>query len=187
MIAKCQKVKCIANIFGRGRKRKTTKCIDQGIQRKVKVGRQKSAPSVGQKIVQELGVIISNRTVRRHLHEIRFYELVASRIPYVNKANRIKRLNYAEMYENKDMDFWTRVLWSDESKFNWFGTDGRVMVWRAPKEEFQPACTVSTVKHGGGNVKVWRCFTWNGVESLAFIDGNMTGYTFWKTICFNPP
>ena len=37
------------------------------------------------------------------------------------------------------------------------------MVWRAPKEEFQPACTVPTVKHGGGNVKVWGCFTWNGV------------------------
>ena len=74
MIAKCQKVKCIANIFGRGRKRKTTKCIDQGIQRKVKVDRQKSAPSVGQKIAQELGVIISNQTVHRHLHEIRFYE-----------------------------------------------------------------------------------------------------------------
>ena len=71
---------------------------------------KKSAPSVGQKIVQELEAIISNQTVRRHLHEIRFYELVASRRPYVNKANRIKRLNYAEMYENKDMDFWKRPM-----------------------------------------------------------------------------
>ena len=107
-----------------------------------------SASSVLQKISQELGVIISNQTVRRRLHEIRFYELVASRRPYVNKANRIKRLNYAEMYENKDIDFWKRVLRSDESKFNLFGTDGKVMVWRAPKEEFQPACTMPTVKHG---------------------------------------
>ena len=186
MIAKCQKVKCIANTFGRDRKRKTTKCIDQGIQRKVKVDRQKSAPSVGQKIAQELGVIISNQTVRR-LHEIRFYELVASRRPYVNKANRIKHLNYAEMYENKDMDFWKRVLWSDESKLNLFGIDGKIMVWHAPKKGFPSACTVPTVKHGGGNVKVCRCFTWNRVGSLAFIYGNMTGYTFWKTICFNPP
>ena len=40
------------------------------------------------------------------------------------------------MYENKDMDFWKRVLWSDESKFNLFGTDGKVMVWREPREEF---------------------------------------------------
>ena len=118
------------------------------IQRKVKVDRQKSAPSVGQKFAQELGVIISNQTVRRRLHEIRFYKLVASRRSYVNKANRIKRLNYAEMYENKDMDFWKRVLWSDESKFNLFAADGKVMVWRVPKEvSTSMLCAIS---------KTWR-------------------------------
>ena len=80
------------------------------------------------------------------------------------------------MYENKDMDFWKRVLWSDEPKFNLFGTDGKVRVWREPREEFQPACAVPTVKHGGGNVKVWGCFAWNEVWNLAFIDDSMTGY-----------
>ena len=40
MIAKYKKTKCIANIFGRDRKRKTTKYIDEAIQRKVKVDRQ---------------------------------------------------------------------------------------------------------------------------------------------------
>ena len=82
------------------------------------------------------------------------------------------------MYENKVMDFWKRVLWSDESKFNLLGTDGKVMVQRAPKEEFQPACTVPTVTHGGGNVQVWGCFAWNEVGNLAFIDSNMTGYMY---------
>ena len=50
MIAKYKKTKCIANIFGRGRNRNTTKRIDQTIQRKVEVDRQKSAPSVRQEI-----------------------------------------------------------------------------------------------------------------------------------------
>ena len=63
------------------------------------------------------------------------------------------------MYKNKDMDFWKHVLWSDESKFNLFGI-------------------VRTVKHGGSNVKVWRCSEWNGVGNLTFIDGNMTGYMY---------
>ena len=53
------------------------------------------------------------------------------------------------------MDFWKCVLWSDRLKFNLFGTDRKVMVWRAPKEEFQPACTMLIVKYGGGYVKVW--------------------------------
>ena len=77
MIVKYKKTKSIANISGRGRKRKITKRIDQAIQRKVKVDRQKSAPSILQKIAQEFGVIISNQTVRRRLHEIGFYRRVA--------------------------------------------------------------------------------------------------------------
>ena len=159
LISKYQKNKCIANIFGRGRKRKITKRVGQAIQRKVKVDRQKSAPSVRQKIAQELGVTISNQTVRRRrLHEIGLYRRVARKRPFVNKASRTKRLNYVKMYENKDMGFWKRALWSDDSKFKLFGTDGKVMVSRVPKEEFQPACTVPTVKHGRGDVKVWGCF-----------------------------
>lgn len=56
-----------------------------------------------------------------------------------------------------------------------FGSDGKVMVWRTTKEEFNPACIVPTVKHRGGNVKCWGCFSSSGVGNLAFIDGNMTG------------
>ena len=49
------------------------------------------------------------------------------------------------------------------------------MVWRTPKEEYDKKCTVLTVKHAGGNIKVWGCFAWNGVGNLVFIKGNMTG------------
>ena len=73
------------------------------------------------------------------------------------------------------MAFRKHVLWSDESKYNLFGSDGKVIVWRTPKEEYDKKCLVSTVKHGGGNVKVWGYFAWNDVENLVFIEGNMTG------------
>ena len=48
------------------------------------------------------------------------------------------------------------------------------MVWRTSNENFDPKCTVPTVKHGGGNVKYWGCFSLSGVGNLIFIDGNMT-------------
>ena len=70
------------------------------------------------------------------------------------------------------------MLWSDESKFNLFGSDGKVVVWRSPKEEFEPECTIPTVKHGSGNVKCWSCFSSSDVDSLIFIDGNMTGGSY---------
>ena len=43
------------------------------------------------------------------------------------------------------------------------------------KEEFDPKCTVPTVKHVGRDVKCWGCFLAAGVGTLVFIDGNMTG------------
>ena len=59
------------------------------------------------------------------------------------------------MMSAKPLNFWDTVLWSNESKFNLFGSDGKVMVWRSKKEEFDAKCTVSTVKYGGDLITVW--------------------------------
>ena len=43
------------------------------------------------------------------------------------------------------------MIWSDdESKFNLFGSDGRVYVRRRVGEDFLPECGDLTVKFGGG-------------------------------------
>ena len=114
---------------GRGRKRKTTVREDKVIQRKIKIDRRKSASSVKDEIMQEIGITISSQTVRRRAHEAGLYGRVARKKPYVNKANRLKRLNYVKTYRDKEMSFWKHVLWSDESKYNLFGSDGKVIVW----------------------------------------------------------
>ena len=103
---------------------------------------------------------------------------VSRKKPYVNKVNRGNRLEYAKTYREKPLGYWDNVLRTDESKFNLFGSDGKVMVWRTPKEELDPKCTVSTVKYGGGNVKCWDCFSSCGVGNLVFIDRNMTGEVY---------
>ena len=154
-----KKTKCVQNIIGRGRKRKTTVYLDRAIQRKVKVDRRKSASSVKVEIETEFGIIISEQTVRRRLHEAEFKGRVARKKPYVDKANRVKRIQYAKKYREQLLCSWDQVLWTDESKFNLFGSDGKVMAWRTPKEAFDPRRTVPTVKHGGGNVKCWGCIS----------------------------
>ena len=44
-----------------------------------------------------------------------------------------------------------------------------MMVWRTPHEEFDSKCTVRTVKHGGGSLMVWGCFTRRGVGKLCVL------------------
>ena len=58
------------------------------------------------------------------------------------------------MMMEKPYDYWKHVIWSDESKFNLFGSDGKIMVWRSTMEEYDPKCFVPTVKHNGGSVMV---------------------------------
>lgn len=40
-------------------------------------------------------------------------------------------------------------------------------------ERLSTQCLKSTVKHGGGNIQVWGCFSFNGVGSLYRIKGNL--------------
>ena len=85
-----KRTKCILNLSGRGRKRKTTASVDRIIQRKIKLDRQKSAPTVKAEIEKELVVIVHANTIRNRLHEIGLYGRVARKKPCVNKVNRGK-------------------------------------------------------------------------------------------------
>uniref|UniRef100_A0A1I7XN50 HTH_Tnp_Tc3_1 domain-containing protein n=1 Tax=Heterorhabditis bacteriophora TaxID=37862 RepID=A0A1I7XN50_HETBA len=73
---------------------------------------------------------------------------------------------------------WTKVAFSDESKFNRFGSDGKKYVRRRPGEEFMPKCTVPTIKHGGGSVMVGAAFNRNGPGSLHIVEGIMDSTSY---------
>ena len=169
-----KKTKCLENIIGRGRKRKTTGYLHRALNRKIKADRRKSASSVK----AEFGIIICEQTGRRRLHQAAFKGHVARKKLYVDKTNRMKCTQCAKKYREQLLCFWDQVLWTDESQFDLFGSDGRVMVWRTPQKAFDPRCTVPTVEHRGGNVKCWDFISSSGVGNLLFIDGNMTGEVY---------
>ena len=156
MVDKYKSTKCIGNLFGRACKRKTRAATARLIQHKLKLERQKSVATIKIEIENELGISLHVDTNRKWAHEV---GRVARKKPYVNKINRGKRLKFDKEMLEKPVDFWKNVAWFDESKFNLFGSDGKVMVWRTPCEEFDPKSTIPSVKHSGDSVMVWDCFT----------------------------
>ena len=128
IIQKYKTTKCMQNLKGRRRKRKTTIGVDRLIERKLKCDRRKSSRMMKVELEQHLGVSISERTIKWQTNECGLFGRVARKRSYVNKANLLKRLNFAKTMSNKPLDFWNTVLWTDESNFNLFDSDRKVMV-----------------------------------------------------------
>ena len=78
-----------------------------------------------------------------------------SKKPWISKKNVKARLKFARDHLDWSVADWGRVLWSDESKFNLFSSDGIRYVRRPPGQRNNPKYQVPTVKHGGGSVMIW--------------------------------
>jgi hypothetical protein len=60
----------------------------------------------------------------------------------------LQRLSWAKKLKQWTLDWWKSVLWSDESKFEIFGSNRRVFVRRRVGEQMISPCVVPTMKHG---------------------------------------
>ncbi len=67
---------------------------------------------------------------------------------------------------------WSKVHFSDESKFNLFGSDGNHFVRHQTRERLNLECLKKSVK-GGGSVMVWGMFSAAGVGPLIQIHGRV--------------
>jgi transposase len=148
----------------------------RNIVRSVVTGRQSTAVQL-QRTLQTDSLIpnVSVNTLRRVMYKAGLKGRIKRKKPLLKKEHRKKRKAFAQIHSAWTMDDWKKVIWSDESKFNVFGSDGREYCWRRDGEALRDQNIQPTVKHGGGSVSVWGCITWDGVGFLCRIKGNMDG------------
>ena len=92
--------------------------------------------------------------------------------------HRKKRLDFALKHREWTVDDWKRVIWSDETKINRIGSDGKQWVWKQVGEGLIEREVQGTVKFGGGNIMVWGCMGWEGVRILSEIEGIMNKHQY---------
>uniref|UniRef100_A0A1I7XVD6 HTH_Tnp_Tc3_2 domain-containing protein n=1 Tax=Heterorhabditis bacteriophora TaxID=37862 RepID=A0A1I7XVD6_HETBA len=160
------------------RKRNTTERIDRIIRRLSEGNRRLTARDIYNEMKAYPECSLSVRSIRRRLVEAGLNGRIARKKPLVSLKNRRARVAFAREHLTWSTADWTKVVFSDESKFNLFGSDGKKYVRRRPGEEFLPKCTIPTIKHGAGSVMVWAAFNRNGPGSLHIVEGIMDSTSY---------
>lgn len=166
-----------------GSERKTTAAQDRLLNRTIRRNRTSTASQVNHVLRNETGVHISNQTVRRRLHESGLRARRRAACPLLKPQHRITRLRWAQDHQNWGIAEWNRCLFSDESKFNLFRSDGRVLVWRGRNERFVEEHMEARVAFGGGGVTVWGGISMTGKTELVVLRGESMNGERYRDLC----
>ncbi len=154
------------------KKRCTTNRENRSLMRIVKQNRFKNLGQL-HKEWTEAGVKASRATAHRRVKEFGY-------------SCRQRRLTWAEEKKNWTAAQWSKVLFSNESKFCISFVNQGPRVWRKGGEAYSPSCLKFSVKFPQ-SVMIWGAMSSAGVGPLCFLKTNVTApFTkkFWSTSCF---
>ncbi len=114
------------------------------------------------------GTIVTKKTIGNTIRRDGLKSSGDGLVSLLKKAHVQARLKFA----NDSEENWVKVLWSDETKIELFGINSTRRVWRRRNAAYDPK---NTIKHGGGNIMLWQCFSAKGTGQLHRIKGTMDG------------
>ena len=156
-----------------GRPGKISDQTKRYLAQKVSSNSFKTAVEARKYLIDELDINISTNRVREILHEKGLKGVIKKKKPFLSVKHQKARMEFVEKYEHWTDDDWERVIWSDETKINFFGSDGVRWGWKKNNNNLDPNGLIQTVKHGGGNIMIWGCMTWHGPGFISKIDGRL--------------
>ena len=123
--------------------------------------------------LKAVGTTVKKRTISNTLHR-EGLKSCCGKVPLLKKAHVQAHLKFAkEHLRMSPEEASEKVMWSDETKIELFGINSTRRVWRKINSEYNPKNTIPTVKHGGGNLMLWECFSAKGTGQLHCIEGRM--------------
>ncbi|KAL0174163.1 hypothetical protein M9458_030131, partial [Cirrhinus mrigala] len=119
------------------------------------------------------GTIVTKKTIGNTLRHDRLKSCSAHKVPLLKNAQVQACLKFEHLNDSEENC--VKVLWSDETKIKLFGINSTCHVWRRRNAAYDPKNTIATVKHGGGNIMLWGCFSAKGTGQLHHTKGTMDG------------
>jgi transposase len=153
-----------------GRPRKTSERDDRMLLRAARSNRRQTLSELNADILNNA---VSNRTIKRRLHDAGFKKWRAKKRPALTADHARKRLKWARAHVDWDVDKWRTILWSDEC---WIERCNRTNTWifRAPTEKWHKDC-IDEVPNGPEKAKVmiWGIFAGKMRGPIHIIEGNI--------------
>ncbi|KAH9078350.1 hypothetical protein Ae201684P_019441 [Aphanomyces euteiches] len=117
------------------------------------------------------------------------YKELSKKTPWLKHKKRKKtpcliakhmqqRMAYARKHTIAQKDF-SRIIWSDEKRFNLDGPDGFQYYWHDLRKEPD---SFLTRQNGGRGVMIWVAFSKFVLSELAFLKGNQTYVMYVDTL-----
>lgn len=158
---------------GSGRPKKWTKRQARLCRRLIYAGTAQTAVQLKRCLAKDYQMVLSAATIRRILKSQGLNGRIRIKKPLLTKRHKKLRLNFAKKYKHWTRREWSRVMFSDETKINRLGSDGKEYIWREVNEPLSDRTVKPTVKGGGGSIMVWGCMGMQGVGYSSKITGTM--------------
>ena len=142
-------------------------------------GKAENAVQIARTLSSITNQPISAQTIRRCLKTVGLKAVTKKKMPLLSSRHRKERMDFAVAHKDWTVEDWKRVVWSDETKINRLGSDGKKWVWKKQGENrVGDRLVEGTMKFGGGSVMVWGCMMWEGVGYACKIDGRMDKHLY---------
>jgi hypothetical protein len=145
----------------------------RALSRIVTSGEADTAVAANRIFAGTIGKQVSDETVRTALKIEGMKAVVKKKKPFLSRRHKKARYDFALKYKDWTTADWSTVIFSDETKVNRFGSDGRNWVWKSDGGPITERLVQGTVKFGGGSLMLWGCITSQGVGFACRIDGRM--------------
>lgn len=165
---------------GSGRPRCTSNIDDRFIVLQTVRNRFQNAVTTNNRLRRTRHTNVSDSTVRRRLKESDFHARRPATAPKLLRRHRLARLAFARERQNWNLQQWSKVLFSDESRFCLWSADGRQRVWRRRGERYDQNMFSERTSYEGGSVMVWAGISLESRTELCVLPRNSlnaVGYT----------